>query len=326
MSEWNEKKLDEELNELLHDLPAQDDLEKRISQSINRRIRRAVFHTLAGILGVFLVALLIINPLMNLMFFNPYQMNKGSEQKMLGVLRDYFETTGPYREVLGLKVEKKGFSKYQLEMQIVDTTQPVNFGVTNVWGKVAFGKYRNITDRDFLTAQQMGRFSWEHESQEEILEQIRELPKSAKIYLAVSDFSIKSLEQLKNAGVTLEWLQIYQPEVAFQGGLSMQLLGGFSEDDIREQMTEEELLDVYRANLNNMLEYEEVWSEFGLYDGEMSYPTNPIAVLKETCENAEKLQTIQTERYCVSGKRDEVLQFLEKNTLETVFVENVRLW
>ena len=158
------------------------------------------------------------------------------------------------------------------------------------------------------------------------MERIKELPKSAQIHLAVSDSSVKSLEQLKNAGVILEWLQIYQPEVAFQGGLSMHLVGGFSEDDMREQMTEEELLNAYRANLNNMLEYEQVWSGFGLSDGEKAYPINPVAVLKETCENAEKLQTIQTERYCVSGKRDEILQFLEKNTLETIFVENVRLW
>ena len=39
MKDWNEKKLDEELNALVEELPLKDDLEKKINQSINRRIR-----------------------------------------------------------------------------------------------------------------------------------------------------------------------------------------------------------------------------------------------------------------------------------------------
>ena len=36
MKDWNEKKLDEELNALVEELPLKDDLEKKINQSINR--------------------------------------------------------------------------------------------------------------------------------------------------------------------------------------------------------------------------------------------------------------------------------------------------
>ena len=35
MKDWNEKKLDEELNALVEELPTQNDLEKKINQSIN---------------------------------------------------------------------------------------------------------------------------------------------------------------------------------------------------------------------------------------------------------------------------------------------------
>ena len=45
MKDWNEKKLDEELNALMEEIPPQDDLEKKINQSINRRIRKIIITT-----------------------------------------------------------------------------------------------------------------------------------------------------------------------------------------------------------------------------------------------------------------------------------------
>ena len=97
MSEWNESKLNQELEAIISGLPEQDELEKKIDQSINRRIRKTVYRTVSIIVVVILVAFLVINPLMNMIFFNPYKMNEAPEQKMLGVLRDYMETIQPYR-------------------------------------------------------------------------------------------------------------------------------------------------------------------------------------------------------------------------------------
>ena len=39
MKEWDENKLDQELEALLNEIPEQDELEKRIEKYINRRIR-----------------------------------------------------------------------------------------------------------------------------------------------------------------------------------------------------------------------------------------------------------------------------------------------
>ena len=107
MSEWNENKLDQELEAIMNDIPESDDLEERINQCINRRIKRIVIRTVATILVVAMAAVFIINPIMNAIFFNPYEMNKSEEQKMLGVMRDYVEMTSPYREVVSLEVDKK---------------------------------------------------------------------------------------------------------------------------------------------------------------------------------------------------------------------------
>lgn len=326
MSEWNENKLDQELEALMNEIPEQDNLEKKISQSINRRIRKAVLRTLSGVAVTVLVAFLVINPLMNMMFLNPYELNKEPGQKMLGVLRDYWETTQPYREVISLDVKKKGFARYELEMQIADLTAPLKIGSANVWCDVNCGKYENFMDSDSTMSQYVGRFACDFANQEELIERISELPKSAIIYLSVSDKSAKSVEELRNAVVELEWFQVYQPNVEFQGGLSVQPRAVYAEDDKRDEMTEQELIEVYLSNLENMLNHVDVWSEFGLNDGKSTLYMDVRNVLAETYEDARSLTVLMSENYCVYGKRDEVIQFLQEDTFDSILIESVQLW
>lgn len=140
MSEWNENRLDQELEAIMNDIPESNDLEERINKCINRRIKRTVIRTVSTILVIVLAAVFIINPIMNAMFFNPYEMNEGEEQKMLGVMRDFVETTMPYREVVSLEVEKKGFGRYEIAMQVIDKSQPpINIGGPNVWVDMDLG-------------------------------------------------------------------------------------------------------------------------------------------------------------------------------------------
>ena len=325
MKEWNEKRLDEELEALMTDIPEQKDLEKKIIQSINRRIRRCVWRVLLGIAVVIAAAFLIINPLMNHLFFNPYKMNREPEQKVLGVMRDYFEITGPYREIVSLDVTQKGFARYELEMQIVDLTEPVNIGTTNVWCQMNCGRYDNIIDPDLSLGIQMGRFEAGYEEQEEIIEKIKDLPASAVIYISVSDTEIKSLDELRNTAAEAVWIQVYQPDVEFQGGISLNPVVLYREDDQREDLTEEELLGVYLDNLENLTENREVWEQFGLSDGHGTIYDSEEA-LEKTYENAGNLTELGSRNYCVYGQRDEILQFLEENTLSSIYVENVRLW
>ena len=46
MADWNEKMLDEELEAIMNDVPEQENLEKKINQIVNRRIRKVVLQTL----------------------------------------------------------------------------------------------------------------------------------------------------------------------------------------------------------------------------------------------------------------------------------------
>ncbi len=324
MNEWNEKRLEDELEALVQELPESEDLEKKILQSINRRIRKVVLRTLAGVFLAALLAVLVINPLLNGLFFNPYQMNQEPEQKLFGILRDYFETTHPYREVFSVQVDKKGFARYELELQVGNLTEPVNIGAVNVWMEMNFGRYENIQDPGFAISHHLGRFTYDYEGQSDMMEKISELPESARIYLSVSDTKERTIEELRSLPVALDWFQVYQPNVRFQGGLSARPVAACEEDDLRDEMTGEELLLVYMSNLENLLDNKAAWSALELSDG-----TNAIyseGVLQETYEDAKNLTELLCKNYCVSGKRDEVLEFLQENTLDAIYVENVRLW
>ncbi len=326
MAEWNEEKLDETLQAIVNEMPVEDDLEKKIVQTINRRIRRVVYRTLAGIAVILLVAVLVINPLLNMYYFNPYELNKGEEQKMLGILRDYFETTQPYREVVGLEVEQKGFACYEIEMQVIKSIEPVKIGASNVWAEINFGKYENVKDVDYNLTHHMNRFQFDYTSQEKMIEKIKQLPESATIYLSVSAAQAESVEILKEGAATLAWFQVYQPNVDFQGGLSLNKVMLDSENAAHDEMTEAELLEVYVSNLENLMENVEVWEQFGLVDGQYEYFGNLGERVEETYKDAKQLTTLTSENYCVYGQRDEIVQFLQENTLDSIYVENVRLW
>ena len=79
MADWNEKMLDEELEAIMNDVPEQEDLEKKINQIINRRIRKVVMKTLSVITIVVLVLVLGISPLMNAIYWNPSKMIHNEE-------------------------------------------------------------------------------------------------------------------------------------------------------------------------------------------------------------------------------------------------------
>lgn len=328
MREWDEKRIDEELEALLHNMPEQDALEERINRSINHRIRKTVVHTLSGVVIVLMIAFLLINPLLNYSFLNPYKLNLEPEQKILGVLRDYCETVHPYREITNLEVKKKGFARYELEMEVTDLTKPLTDGVVNVWFDINFSVCSDIKDADSTLALNTDRFSQTNTNKEDTIIKISELPKSAVIYLSVSEITPKPIETLRNMAVTLEWFQVYQPNVEFQGGMNYQPRMTYAEDDRREEMTEQELIEAYVSNLENMMYYDMIWAGLSLDNSKRDtmYYNHGEEILRDTWKDATLLTSLTSENYCVYGKRDEIIQFLQENTFDSILIENVNLW
>lgn len=325
MADWNEKMLDEELEAIMNDVPEQEDLEKKINQIINRRIRKVVMKTLSAVVIVVLILGLGINPLMNVSFWNPYKMNEDGE--LLTVFGNFVDMTQPWSELISVDVEKKGFARYEMEMQIADHTEPIYVGMPNVTMDVKRGKYAEIKDPDNRLTIFMGRFDMMNIGYNEtVIEHIESLPESAWVYLNLSSRHEQTIEQLQEVGMVVQWLQVYQPTVEFQGGIRITPSVG---DKLLGKnfwtISSEELLELYLDNLENLLEHPEVWKQFSLSDGRSWVFAQSEEVLRETYENAKELESVTTKNYCIAGQRDEVLEYLKSREFTNIRVEKVKL-
>ena len=85
---------------------------------------------------------------------------------------------------------------------------------------------------------------------------------------------------------------------------------------------EEELKKVYLSNLKNLLDNSELWTDLGLCDGRKAW-TDEVGVLEKTYQDAQKLKTLESKNYCVSGKKDNILTYLQNLEEQSIFVEDV---
>lgn len=325
MKEFNEEMLEQELEELVGNIPEQKELEANIERAMKKKIKKTAARTMLSFVGIIIVFVLLINPFLNAVCLNPAKLNEEGKQQMLTTLRSYFETTEPYKEPILLNVTKKGFGRYGLEMQMIDRRGPVYYGNMNVWVDMVWGKYKNWKNPDFDLAHLMGRFDQGWNQKDEIVKKMKELPQSAIIYLSVGERNPRDLEELRKENVKLNWVELYQPNVEFQGGLyvSSYLLSG--EEKAKEDMTEEELKEEYVSNLEDLLEHPEIWRQLELNSSQYSYHGNEMELLKECLEDAKKLDTLKTKNYCIYGKRDEMVEFLEKTDVISLGVDEIRL-
>lgn len=333
MNKWNENKLDKELEELLNDLPEQeDDFDKRIEQYINRRIRKIVHKTLIMVLVVVVALLAVINPILNIVNLNP------KKEVYLAVLRDYYETTRPYSEIVGIEAISKGFGCYKLNMVATNHHEEFHYGKINVTANMTFGKVKDIDDNNTYLANVFGRFdnSWieiddngnesRHRNPKEYyIVSISKLPESSKIYLSLHSNSPQELETLRNSGVNVEWLEVYQETEGYRGGLSINLSALHEETDDRQEMSEEELLEIYIQNLENLIDNPSIWRQFELPGAEGLYHGD-VNLLEDTLANAKQLNQILTENYCIYGERDAIINYLENTNILSVHIDDVKLF
>ena len=340
MKEWNENKLDQELDALLNEIPEteQDEFEKRVEKYINRRIRKIVHKTLASVLIIVILLLGIINPFLNLCCLNPAKTIKGEDISIYhDVMRDYYETTTPFADITHMDIKKKGFSRYEIIMTVSNHIEPMIWGRSNVTWNMALGKITRMNDNNGYLATKMGRFdnSWYSEDpygnlvqnrplKQNYIGKIMDLPKSAKVYLCLSASEPQTLDVIRSHNVDLEWIQIYQPNVEFNGGLSLNLHAIHKESDLRVQMSDTELLDIYLDNLENLIAHKEMWRNFELPSGNTIY--SDTRLIDKTYEDAKKMTTIKTQNYCIYGERDDVLYYLENTDLVSIFIENITLY
>jgi len=156
--------VDKALLDLMDEMPENSDLAVDIEEIINKKIRKIVFRTMLAIFGVLAAVFLMISPLMNMTHINPEKLNKEPDQKVLTCLRAYFEVMYPYNEVANLEIEKLGFSKYRLNMQVIDHTGPISIGLANVKIEMFQGHLKVEEDINNRIMKLLGRFEVEESS------------------------------------------------------------------------------------------------------------------------------------------------------------------
>lgn len=325
MKNWDERKLEQELSAVPDELPDAEELEKRIRRSIARRITRMVLRIMAAVTAAAVLVFFAVSPLMDCTYPDPSAMQE--DDMLLRVLRSYMEVTRPYREVIGLDVRSEGFARYDLAMQVADGTQRLIVGKNNVSFGMVRGQYEDISDPEGMMVQVLNRFGDSaSRPDEDFLEKLAGLPSSAVVWLSVSAEEVQDYEELAAEDVSLDWLQVYQPEAEFQGGISLRVSAMVSDTDDRINMGEAELLDVYRANLERMIEYTEWWRTFGLSDGRNVTWAQVKEPLTETYENALALTELCSVNFSIHGSAEQILRFLENTACTSVYVEAVNLW
>lgn len=319
-----EETLDQELELLMDEMPEQVDFEKKIDRYIKKKIRNITIKTVCSMFIIIAVLFLMISPAMDQAYLNPKKLEK--DGTFQSVLCDYYEITRPYIEMGTIHTEKKGFARYSLGLEVHDYTKKINVGLENVWVDVVLGKYKNWNDPQRLLLTRMGAFEYpsSKEDIDNLTKELEKLPESAKISLAISEKEVRDVEELRKEKVDLDWLEVYHPnQPEFQGGLSLWRVQFFDDSDDRENMTEEELLKVYVQNLKNLVEHPDIWRSLGLPYHTSFWPEG-VEPVKDCYEDAKTLEKLQTKAYYISGRRDEILEYLRKTSIESVSVYDVK--
>ncbi len=329
MRDWDENKLNEELEVLLNEIPKQDEFEKRIEKYIHNRIRKIVYKTLAMIAGVVILLLALINPLFRVSFVDPTKMNENEVSIYFDVLRDYYETTRPYAEIVYLDAESKGFANYEVTITATNHRERLVMGRTNISYNLNCGTIKNLNDPQLYLVNYMGRFdTYRYKDDadwiDETIDELRKLPESSDIYVSLYTERPLAIDELRNSNIHLEWIEVYQPNVEYRGGLSLALRAAQDKTDQRGKMSETELLDVYCKNLKNLLDHKEMWKELELPSTTVIY--QDLSVLQDTYEDAINLTELKTERFTLYGEKKDMIEFLEKMDIISIQIDEVSLY
>ncbi|MCI9595793.1 MAG: hypothetical protein HFE75_00560 [Firmicutes bacterium] len=310
------------------------DFDQRLEKMIARKMRKIAIRTAVIVVLIIAVIFLGISPMMNLCYSNPIQMNVVDENKendLCSVLDAYYQTTSPYVGIWGAEVKREGFSRYTLNLNLTNCGKSAEATLEMKRGRlsiindssqcmgVILGRFYEEDTHDSLAEEQNGK---------ELVEEMKKLPESAYLYLALSDKKPRDVSALldqTNDDLELQWIQVYQPENEFQAGIGTcpGIIGpdrGFTP----EELTAERLKEEYLKNLKLLKDNQDVWKGLELYsENSVWSESENDQLLQQAISAAEKSQTFQTKNYCISGTKKEVLAFLEKGAYHRIYVDDV---
>lgn len=333
----------DELAEGLGDLPEFDfmddgGLEKRIIRQINRRITKICLRTLAVVAASVAVLTLIVNPVMKRLYYDPRPMFSADDaaysNEFARYMRVYYETGQPYVTVYDTKLKDKGFGRYTAEMEVVDTSSPIHVGLSpNVmvdidWGRIEISDPKNLT---VIMANRFGDGLMSEEDKDAFRKEVEALPDSSVIYLSLAAAKPKPVAEVAAGPVEVNWVEIYNDGGKLHGGLTIRKSIMEEGERDRTDMTNEELRQEYLSNLRYLLSQPQLLNALRLRGismgagGQFYSFSEAVEPLKELLDQMEKQDVLTTKNYCISGKKQEILDYLDSIDYTYIRADQVRL-
>lgn len=303
------------------------DFDAHIEKIIDRRIKKIAVRTFIVMLAAVIAVIFCISPLMRLIFPDAVRMEKDGQQ-LLTIMRAYYETTMPWREVMSLEAESDGFGCYTLNMDVSDLRRQLYVGEVNVQMTMRLGKLSVKNDPEHRAVFEIGKFYTENMDDvtdpASIIEELEKLPESATIFISVSQKEASDVSDvMERAGSMLWWLQVYEPENTFQAGVSTSMSASYGDrDTYRSQMTAAEIKQIYLENLEILRDNTDIWKDLNLSSNSTVYHQAPD-VIDDAIEAARADDSFMTKNYCLSGGKEEMLDYLRSQDLAMLRVERV---
>ncbi len=341
----NTEKKRDEFDLALEDMKMEPEVD--LDRLIEKRVKQMMVRTsLKVVLVVLLVVALIflgVNPIMNLCNTNPIKADEakdGYASRLFQTLSAYVETVYPQTRLYTIgEIEEKGFGKYEIPLCLGTRTQRLVVGKMNAALEMVRGELSVKSDTDgalihtvrtsIANAGDAGITDFAEYNDSE-LEDLSELPKSARILLQVQlHKSVKLEDVLALRAGTLEpvWAQMDTKSEGFMGGISLDgpavLYAGYK---ARADMNASQLREVYIKNLKTLSENHELWNGLGISWGS-SWAPGEVALrhINDALADAEKTETFMTKNFYLYGSRDDIMKYIEDNKEEFCSIEDVRL-
>lgn len=343
---WNQ---DGRIEDLLRDVSNSADMpvwdSKELDRMINRRIAAMVTKVLV-ILAVSVALLLcIIHPVTKLTTYN-YKAkakveNPSLPSEMVSYLHAYTSVFMPWLEVYDAEVEERGFGRYELNLYTTDHRErfitPRDYEDLDTY-QIRGHRWERTEEADQRFVHEIGRYYIGKEPSE-IMPQLMELPESAEIYCMVSLPESVLPEELWQEGIDILWIRVDQRINQIDAGLRIaQRVYWTDEIYDRSAMTGAQLKNEFLKELEVLVEDKEFLEILGVpyssrgEDGRVNASgggckndAGGVAMVVDLYEAASTWDAIRTREICLSGKKADVLDYIERMNVQDIYVENVKM-
>lgn len=299
------------------------DMNREIEKMINKRIRNICLKTIGAVAIVLALIFVCISPVMKSIYLNPVKIEKDNNS-FTNYLRTYYETIQPYVEIGQTQIKDKGFGNYDIGIDANEFTGANGISINaskNPEIIMEFKQNKGMITLDSTRAlgYTVDRFKCYWNEKNKILEEIKKLPSSSYITMSLGTTQVRSVTELMKEDIHPEWVEIYNPESKFQGGLNLNFKIMKKDTDERNHMTEQELSNVFKDNLELLLSKPKLLQSLGIN----SFYT--LDEIQETRNIFENKNSLTTKNYCISGTKEQIINYLEKTETVSIYVDNIKL-